>query len=107
MAKDDALGQRLAAISVVLICGPVPNFPGTDFVFLVLTFGVGASWGKMGTVNDYQRYAARCLQEARAAPDSSQRSFVIEMAQAWRRLAEYAITANVGQPDILEPDRGD
>ena len=24
----------------------------------------------MGAVEDYQRYAARCLQEARAAPDS-------------------------------------
>jgi hypothetical protein len=61
----------------------------------------------MGTVKDYQRYAARCLQEARAAPDSGHRSFLVEMAQAWRKLAEHATTANVRQPDILEPDRGD
>jgi hypothetical protein len=61
----------------------------------------------MGTVKDYHRYAARCLQEARAAPDSRNKSFLIEMAQAWRRLAEHAITANFRQPEISEPDRGD
>jgi hypothetical protein len=61
----------------------------------------------MGTVKDYQRYAARCLQEARAASDSDNRSFLVEMAQAWRRLAEHAITANVHQYDIPKQDRGD
>jgi hypothetical protein len=61
----------------------------------------------MGTVKDYQRYAARCLQEARSAPDSDNRCLLIEMAQAWRRLAEHAITANFRQPEISEPDRGD
>ena len=29
----------------------------------------GTSWGKMGALKDYQRYAMRCLEEARAAPD--------------------------------------
>jgi hypothetical protein len=61
----------------------------------------------MGTVKEYQRYAARCLQEACAAPDSRNKSFLIEMAQAWRRLAEHAIIANFRQPEISEPDRGD
>jgi hypothetical protein len=69
--------------------------------------GVPGVSGKMGTVKDYQRYAARCLQEARAAPDSPLRSFLIEMAQAWRKLADHAISANVRQTDILEPGRGD
>jgi hypothetical protein len=65
--------------------------------------------GNMGTLKDYQRYAARCLQEARSAPDSQQRSFLVEMAQAWRKLAEHATNANVGQTSIpiSEPDRGD
>jgi hypothetical protein len=63
----------------------------------------------MGTLKDYQRYAARCLQEARSAPDSQQRSFLVEMAQAWRKLAEHATNANVRQTSIpiSEPDRGD
>jgi hypothetical protein len=73
---------------------------------MMLTFK-SAGIGKMGTVRNYQRFAARCLQEARTAPDSPQRSFLIEMAQAWRRLVEHATTANVRQPDVSEPDRGD
>jgi hypothetical protein len=63
----------------------------------------------MGAHKDYQQYAARCLQEARSAPDSQQRSFLVEMAQAWRKLAEQSTNADVGQTDITvsEPDRGD
>ena len=61
----------------------------------------------MGTIKDYQRYAARCLQEARAAPDSDNRSLLVEMAQAWRKLAEHTTTAKVHQTDIPEPDPGD
>ena len=38
----------------------------------------------MGTTKDYQRYAVRCLQEARTATDSQHRFFLVEMAQAWR-----------------------
>jgi len=63
----------------------------------------------MGTVKDYQRYAARCLQEARASPDSPHRSFLVEMAQAWRNLAERAAVAKSNLTDIAgaDPDRGD
>jgi hypothetical protein len=63
----------------------------------------------MGALKDYQRYAARCLQEARVAPDSQQRSFLVEMAQAWRKLAEQSTSANGSQTSmpISEPDRGD
>jgi hypothetical protein len=62
----------------------------------------------MGTLKDYQRYAARCLEEARADPDSKHRLFLIEMAEAWRRLAEKA-NANAGYTEtpISESDRGD
>jgi hypothetical protein len=65
---------------------------------------------RMGAVRDYQRYAARCLQEARTVADSQQRCFLVEMAQAWQRLAEkHVASAYVIQTDnpISEPDRGD
>jgi hypothetical protein len=63
----------------------------------------------MGATKDYQRYAARCLQEARTTVDSQQKSFLIEMAQAWRRLADHATAASIDQSDIpvTVPDRGD
>jgi hypothetical protein len=63
---------------------------------------------KLGTLKDYQRYAARCLEQARADPDSKHRLFLMEMAEAWRRLAEKA-NANAGYTEtpISESDRGD
>ena len=63
----------------------------------------------MGSVKHYQRYAARCLQEARVTVDSPQKAFLIEMAQAWRNLAEHAAIAKINPIDlpISEPDRGD
>jgi hypothetical protein len=64
---------------------------------------------EMCALKNYQRYAMRCLEAARTAPDSPQRSFFIEMAEAWRRLAEQRTSAQGGQDDIRisEPDRGD
>jgi hypothetical protein len=63
----------------------------------------------MGSLKDYQRYAARCLEEARTTPDSQHRAFLVEMAQAWQKLAEQATAAKNVQPDapISQPDRGD
>jgi hypothetical protein len=63
----------------------------------------------MASVKHYQRYAARCLQEARVTADSPQKAFLVEMAQAWRNLAEHAAVAKSNQTDlpISEPDRGD
>jgi len=63
----------------------------------------------MSALRDYQRFAARCLQEARATLDSRHRVFLVEMAQAWRKLAEQARVAEGVQADTLnlEPDRGD
>jgi hypothetical protein len=59
-------------------------------------------------LKEYRRYAARCLQQARADPDSKHRLFLIEMAEAWRRLAETAnVTAGYTEAPILERDRGD
>jgi hypothetical protein len=62
----------------------------------------------MGTTKDYQQYAVRCLQEARTATDSQHRFFLVEMAQAWRRLAEHATTdGNQAYSPVTELDRGD
>jgi hypothetical protein len=55
----------------------------------------------------YQRYATRCLQEARTTPDSKHRAFLIEMAQAWQRLADQAKVAGAANTSSSEPDRGD
>jgi len=57
---------------------------------------------------DYQRYAMRCLQEAHAAADSRHKAFLIEMAQAWRRLAEQATSLKSDEGHLVsEADRGD
>ena len=42
----------------------------------------------MSVAKDCQRYAVRCLQDARTTVDSRQKTFLVEMAQAWQRLAE-------------------
>jgi hypothetical protein len=62
----------------------------------------------MSTTKHYQRYAVRYLQEARTETDSRHKSFLVEMAQAWRRLAEHA-TADMIQADspVIDPERGD
>ena len=62
----------------------------------------------MATVRVYRRYSARCFQEARTTDDPQQRSFLVEMAQAWRRLAEQAMNFKGAQISaVSEPDRGD
>ena len=63
----------------------------------------------MPAVREYQRFSARCLQEARRTNDPQHRAFLVEMAQAWRRLAEEAMSAKGAQVvcSVAEPDRGD
>jgi len=62
----------------------------------------------MATSKHYQRYSARCLQEARSTDDFQHRSFLVEMAQAWRILAEQAMNVKGAQVySVSEPDRGD
>jgi hypothetical protein len=63
---------------------------------------------EMAAAKDCQRYAARCLQDARETLDSRQKSFLVEMAQAWQRLAEREISAKNGYAgSASEIDRGD
>jgi hypothetical protein len=38
----------------------------------------------------YQRFAARCLQEASATTDPRLKMLLVEMAQEWQRFAEDA-----------------
>jgi hypothetical protein len=75
---------------------------------LGLTLRIFACAGNIGATKHYQRYAVRCLQEARTETDSQHKSFLIEMAQTWRSLAEQA-SADINQADssITKPDRGD
>jgi uncharacterized protein YaaW (UPF0174 family) len=57
---------------------------------------------------EYQRYAARCLQEARTTGDFKFKTFLIEVAQAWQRLADQAkVVAALPNTPKEEPDRGD
>jgi hypothetical protein len=44
--------------------------------------------GKMQRLRTYQRFAARCLEEARSTIDPRLKAFLGEMAQEWQRLAE-------------------
>jgi hypothetical protein len=64
-------------------------------------------WFGMQLAKLYQRYATRCLREARSTSDSNLRAFLIEMAQAWRRLADQAKLIGTAQTSGSEPDRGD
>jgi hypothetical protein len=56
----------------------------------------------------YQRYAARCLHEAPTTADFKLKTFLIEMAQAWQRLADRAkVDWALTDTSSSEPDRGD
>jgi hypothetical protein len=59
------------------------------------------------TAKLYQRYATRCLREARTTSDSMHKAFLVEMAQAWQRLADQAKVIGSAQTSTAEPDRGD
>ena len=62
----------------------------------------------MSVARDCQRYAVRCLQNARMTIDPRQKTFLVEMAQAWQRLAEREIYAGSECTwAVSELDRGD
>jgi hypothetical protein len=58
-------------------------------------------------LKSYQRFATRCLEEARKTSDSKQKALFTEMAQEWQRLAERAAVVQPGCTNVSEPDRGD
>jgi hypothetical protein len=55
---------------------------------------------------DCQRYAVRCLQDARETVDPRQKVLLVEMAQAWQRLAEREARSDYSC-SAAELDRGD
>ncbi len=60
----------------------------------------------MQRTRKYQRFAARCLQEARATTDPRLKALLVEMAQEWQRLVDEA--KGEGQNSRgPEADRGD
>ena len=63
----------------------------------------------MAAARDYQRFSARCLEAASGTDDPQHRALLVEMAQAWRRLAEEAMSSKGAQVvcSAAEPDRGD
>ena len=62
----------------------------------------------MQVVRKYQGYAVRCLHEARTTTDFKLKTLLIEMAQAWQRLADQAkVGAALTVCASSEPDRGD
>jgi hypothetical protein len=70
--------------------------------------GVRHEWGSVvQTAKLYQQYATRCLREARTTPDPKHKAFLVEMAQAWQRLADQAKVIGAAQTSGSEPDRGD
>jgi hypothetical protein len=56
----------------------------------------------------YRRFAARCLEEARATIDPRLKAFLAEMAQEWQRLAEQ-VKGEVSKHHLTGPgpDPGD
>jgi hypothetical protein len=62
----------------------------------------------MPALKHYQRYATRCLEEARNTVDARHKAFLVEMAQAWQRLVDQTTTVKETEVSPLsEPDRGD
>jgi len=62
----------------------------------------------MQVAKKYQQYAVRCLQEARTTTDFKLKTFLVEVAQAWQRLADQAkLGAALPNTRSAEPDRGD
>ena len=46
----------------------------------------------MRTYEEYQQKAAECLEQAHAAADPTNKALLLEMAQAWIRLADETKT---------------
>jgi len=83
-----------------------PCFAGTKLAAFSLS---RAGVREMAAARDYHRFSARCLEAARRTDDPQHRAFLVEMAQAWRRLAEEAMSSKGAQVvcSAAEPDRGD
>jgi len=54
--------------------------------------------------DEYLQRAAQCVLIAEETDDPARRVLLLEMAQAWSRLAQQVDAAN-GKPDQPEPDK--
>jgi hypothetical protein len=62
----------------------------------------------MQRMKQYQRFAARCLEEARVTIDPRMKAFMGEMAQEWQRLVQEAHGAkNLPKIQSSDVDQGD
>jgi hypothetical protein len=65
---------------------------------------------RMAASKTYNRYAMRCLEEARKTSDQKQKAFFIEMANEWQKLAQQTTDIQAGsgtKASNLTPDQGD
>ena len=51
----------------------------------------------MQSVRKYQRFAAQCLEQARATTDPRLKAFLAEMAREWQRVVEDVRSQRVKQ----------
>jgi hypothetical protein len=58
----------------------------------------------MQPARKYQRFAARCLEQARVTTDPHLKAFLAEMAQEWQRLVEEA-KGGTGKRDFRGPEQ--
>jgi hypothetical protein len=85
----------------------VSNSLPSAFALTALSAGLGLGETAMPPSKTYQRYAARCLEEARNTTDPEKRTFFAEMAKEWERLArEAGVNGEQASTPDLE-DRGD
>jgi hypothetical protein len=64
------------------------RYHGNALALLALWLSRLPERGMPGEVERYRGYAAECLRLAEAVDDSSGKARLLQMAQAWRRLAE-------------------
>jgi hypothetical protein len=72
--------------------------PTGRFVVLDLGFGTG-SVATGDQSKRYRHYASECLRLAQLAPTSQEKDLLLQMAEAWRRLAEQAESSRKPDPD--------
>ncbi len=62
-----------------------PHFRGTE-----MPGGIVREGTILSTRDNYRQNAIECLRLARSAPNASDRTVLVSMAQTWRGLAEHA-----------------
>jgi hypothetical protein len=58
-----------------------------------------AERGDMGKAEQYRHYAAECIRLAQQSRGPTEKDSLVQMAEAWRRLAEHVETTGERQSD--------